>query len=184
MFDKDAFQFDDSIEEFIQAVFKDIDARTQEQIVKRATVAHQMLYTDKKDYVFMCMELLLTVLICAYKDNSCFLDNPIKLDRSEKMYANIFVSSEQTKPPAFGEFFQTKYDNIYFKVEPGFSDEATKYILPKQANLYCAVLFNWYWMHKRHPRVVFVYYKDGEYESIARHHAELKKFAETIKTLK
>lgn len=184
MFDKDIFPFDDSVEEFIQAIFKNIDARTQEQIVRRATVAHQMLYTDKKDYVFMCMELLLTVLICAYNDNSCFLNNTINLNQSEKMYEGIFISSNQTSAPAFSDFFKAKYDDIYFKTERDFPDEPTKYILPKNPNLYCAVLFIWYWMHKKHPKFVFVHYKGDDYETIAHHYVELKKFAETIKMLK
>ena len=183
MFDKDIFRFDGSVEEFIQAIFKDIDARTQEQIVNKATIAHQMLFLDKKDYVFMCMELLLTVLICAYNDNSCFLDNPINLNQSEK-YAGIFISSNQTSAPAFADFFKTKYDDIYFKIERSFPDEPTKYMLPKKTNLYCAVLFDWYWMHKQHPSIVFVHYKGDDYETIANHHVELKKFAETIKMLK
>ncbi len=183
MFDKDIFQFGDSVEEFIQAIFKNIDARTQEQLVNKATIAHQMLFSDKKDYVFMCMELLLTVLICVYNDNSCFLNNPINLNQSEKMYAEIFVSPNQTLTPAFSDFFKDKYDNICFKTERGFPDEPTKYILPKETNLYCAVLYNWYWMHRRHSRVVFSHYKGDNYETIAHHYGELKRFAETIKML-
>lgn len=184
MFDKDIFKFDDSIEEFIQAIFKDIDARTQEQIIKRVTIAHQLLYSDTKDYVFMCMELLLTVLICVYNDNSCFADDPIRFCQSEKKFANIFVPTNNSNTPAFANFFSEKLDNIYFSTHREFHDEPIKYILPKKANLYCAILFNWYWMHKRHSQIVFVHYEDDEYAAVAKHYIELKKFAETIKMLK
>ena len=184
MFDKDLFSFDDSIEEFIQAIFKNIDARTQEQIVKRATIAHKLLYIEKKDYVFMCMELLLAVLICAYNDDSCFTDTPIKLDRSERMYAEIFVSPNQTSTPPFTDFFMEKYNSINFHYEHGFPDEATKYVLPDHKRLYCAILLSWYWMHQKHPQVVYVHYKGDVYTAISKHYIELKKFAETIQMLK
>lgn len=184
MFDKDLFEIDDSIEEFIQAIFSDIDARTQEHVVKRATVAHRLLYTDKKDYVFMCMELLLAVLICAYDDNSCFNNSHIKWSASDKSNEEIFVSSSQNKPLAFSAFFKEKYDNIFFRIEHSFHDEPRKYVLPTEHRLYSAVLYTWYWMHEKHPRVVFSHYRDDIYEPIAKHYVELKKFAETIKMLK
>lgn len=184
MFDKDIFDFDNSIEEYIQAIFKDVDARTQEQIIKRATIAHQMLYEDKKDYVFMCMELLLAVLICEYDDNSCFDDSHIRWSKSDKANEEIFVSSNQKKPLAFSAFFKEKYDNSFFRVGHSFADEPRKYILPEKPCLYSAILYTWYWLHKKHPSVVFVHYKDDAYEPISKHYIELKNFAETIKMLK
>ena len=184
MFDKDIFPIDDSIEEFIQAVFMDIDARTQEQLVKKATVAHQLLYNDKKDYVFMCMELLLTVLICVYNDNSCFVDNPIKFGQGETTFSQLFHSSSVSEIPAFSEFFMNKYKELRFTYRRGFSDDANVYILPYNSRLYCGVLFNWYWMHKKHPSIVINHYKDDEYQKISNHHLELKNFAETIKMIK
>ena len=72
LFDYEKFPFDEPVEECLRAIFKNIDIRTQEQLVKKAMIAHKLLYNDKKDYSFMCMELLLAVLICVYKDESCF----------------------------------------------------------------------------------------------------------------
>lgn len=40
LFDENIFQFEDSVEECLQAIFKDIDIRTQEQLVKKAMLAH------------------------------------------------------------------------------------------------------------------------------------------------
>jgi hypothetical protein len=184
MFDKDIFQIDDSIEEFIQAIFKDVDVRTQEQVVKRAMVAHQLLYNDKKDYVFMCMELLLTVLICVYNDDSCFLDNPLKFGQGDNRFNNFFVPHSTSPTPAFADFFNKKWNDIQFLYESGFPDEGTKYVLPKYSKLYCAIIYNWYWMHKRNKSIAFAHYRGDEYETISNHHKELKTFAETIKMIK
>lgn len=41
------FRFDDSVEECLRAIFKDIDIRTQEQIVNKATIVHKLLFTEK-----------------------------------------------------------------------------------------------------------------------------------------
>lgn len=35
LFDRKLFHFEDSVEQCIQAIFKDIDVRTQEQLVKK-----------------------------------------------------------------------------------------------------------------------------------------------------
>ena len=184
LFDKDIFPFDDSVEEFIQAIFKDIDIRTQEQIVKRAMVAHQMLFTDKKDYVFMCMEVLLSVLICVYNDDSCFLDIPVRFGHAENEFADIFISSKNKPAPAFAEFFKKKYDKINFGIVHSFQGEATTYILPKSDRLYASVILIWCWMHKISSQIIFQHYLDDEYTPITNHHIELKKFAETIRMLK
>lgn len=184
LFDKNIFLFDDSIEEFIQAIFMDIDVRMQEQLVKRATIAHKLLYTDSKDYTFMCMELLLTVLICAYNDNLCFDDKPINLRRQRNKPSIILAFSHQNAMITFDNFFNKKIDEINFTIRQDFPDDPQKYILPQKANLYGAVLFTWCWMHKQHKDIVFQHRQGDAYEAISNNHNELKKFAETIKMLK
>ena len=186
MFEKGAFEFNDSVEEFIQAIFKNIDARNQEQLVKRATIAHQLLYmeSEKKDYVFMCMELLLSVLICFYDDNSCFRDVSIRFGQSENKFSNIFDFSSENPTPAFAHFFKEKLDKVHFTTERVFSDDPTNYKLAGSASLYGAVLFIWYWMHKKNPRAIISYSLNTEYKTIESYNEPLLEFAKTIKMLK
>ena len=101
LFDKDLFPFDEPLEEYFQAIFKNIDIRTQELLVKKVTLVHNLLYSDKKDYSFMCMEILLAVMICVYQDNSCFLDSSIDLDSLDQ----VFINSRINSIPAFADFF-------------------------------------------------------------------------------
>ena len=183
MFDKDLFELDDSVEEFIQAIFKDIDVRKQEQIVNKVTIAHQMLFTEKKDYVFMCMELLLGVLFCVYDYESSSFNNPIKIGQGDRKYTDIFASSYSEASPAFSGFFEKKFNNINFKFEHSYSCDPATYAISKYSKLYCSVILIWYRLHKRHPKIAFVNYKGDEYSAIANHHIELKKFAETIRML-
>lgn len=100
LFDRDIFPFDEPVEECLQAIFKGIDVRTQERLVKKAMIVHKLLYTEKKDYSFMCMELLLVVMICVYGDDSCFSGATINGD----FYNAMFTIRGQNQQPVFIDF--------------------------------------------------------------------------------
>lgn len=179
LFDKDLFPFDEPLEEYFQAIFKNIDIRTQELLVKKVTLVHNLLYSDKKDYSFMCMEILLAVMICVYQDNSCFLDSSIDLDSLDQ----VFINSRINSIPAFADFFKEKFEKIQFRYDIRFQDDPKAYILPDYANLYGAILFTWFWMHQVNKNSILQYVKNGAYEPISKNHEELKKFAEMIKMI-
>lgn len=179
LFDPDIFPFEESIEECLQAIFQEIDIRTQEQIFKKAMIAHKLLYTEKKDYSFMCMELLLAVLICVYGDNSCFSDTPI----SGNSFANIFITREQKKRPAFVRFFEIEFEEIKFRYGSTFTGEATSYVLPEKPNLYAVIIYTWYWMHKPNNSFIFQHREGDVYEPIIKNYKALKTYAETIKMM-
>lgn len=179
LFDKEIFLFNESVEECLQAIFKDIDIRSQEQLIKKAMLAHKLLYSDKKDYSFMCMELLLAVMICVYHDNSCFSNTPINPSSFDK----IFIPSRKSPQPAFAEFFKERFQEIHFTHTVNLSNDATAYVLPQQANLYGAILFTWCQMHPENQTIVFRYIIGGVYEVISKNHEELKKYAEMIRMM-
>lgn len=180
LFDKEIFSFDDSVEECLQAIFKDIDIRTQEQLVKKTMIAHKLLYSGKKDYSFLCMELLLAVLVCLHDDKSCINDLQVRGSSID----DIFTISRTDNSPAFALTFKEKINGIGFKQQRRFSDEPMCYVLPASASLYGAIVFTWYWMHKKSTRYVIQHKKGDVYESISNNHEELKKFVETIFMMK
>lgn len=175
LFDKEIFLFDDSVEECIQEIFKDIDIRTQEQLIKKVILVHKLLYTDKKDYSFMCMELILAVMIFVYNDGAGFLEQYLDIDNFE----NIFIVSKGKSKPAFSNFFQEKFKQICFDNGNVFSNEPQLYIYPNIANLYGAIIFTWCRMHKR-KNAIIKHTTGDVYEAISRNHEELSKFVETI----
>lgn len=177
LFDKDIFPFRDSVEECIKAIFKNIEVRTQEQLVKKAMLAHQLLYSDKKDYSFMCMELILAVMICHHKDDSCFSDTSVDITSFDK----IFISTG-TKPE-FVDFFKTKFKNIRFGQSQGLKSNIIYYELPNKAELYGAILYTWYGLHKQNTHSIIQQLPGSAYKPIANNHIQLKKFAETIKMM-
>lgn len=179
LFDKGIFPFKDPVEECLQAIFKGIDIRTQEQLINKAKLVHKLLYSDKKDYSFMCMEVLLAVMICVYQDVSCFDDTSISLVSFDK----IFMPHWSSTQPAFAEFLKKKFEEINFNRQRSDFSNTVRYTLPEYADLYGAILFTWYWMHKTNNNHIIQYTRNGVYESISKNYEELKKYAEMIKMM-
>lgn len=175
LFDKDLFQFDDSVEECLQALFTGIDIRTQEQIINKAMIAHKLLFTDKKDYSFMCMELLTSVMICVYKYRGLLGDSAF----NASSYGGLSVSTSKPDSRPFSGFFKEKFEAIYLRRGHSFSGEATYYVLPTKANLYGSILLTWCWMHSKRSEVI-QHTQGDEYSIISNNHKELIKYAEMI----
>lgn len=180
LFDKDIFKFEESFEECLQAIFKDVDIRTQEHLVNRSMLAHKLLFSDKKDYSFMCMEMLLAVMICVYNDETCFNGNSVDITS----FGDVFAPRRSSFKPAFAPFFKEHFDLINFRTSGGFADEAVRYILPNSPSLYGAIIYTWYWMHEKSPLAIVQHTSGDAYEPISKNYIDLKKFAETIKMMK
>lgn len=179
LFDKDIVSFTEPIEECLQAIFKNIDIRSQEQLVKKAMLTHKLLYNESKDYSFMCMELLVVVMICIYRDESCFSSTSVNMTS----FDSVFMRSRGSIRPAFTDFFKEKFEKICFEHRVGFSGDAITWILPDKVNLYGAILYTWYWMHERSSQIIIKYYENGAYEPISKNYQELKRFAEMIRMM-
>lgn len=179
LFDYEKFPFDEPVEECLRAIFKNIDIRTQEQLVKKAMIAHKLLYNDKKDYPFMCMELLLAVMICVYKDESCFDNSSVNAN----IFENIFVTRTVKRHPAFDKFFSEKFKMINFVLHSNIENTTKFYILRQKVGLYGAILYSWYWLHEPNPSVVVQMESSFFYSPVLKGYEELKKFAEMLKMM-
>lgn len=175
LFDKNIFPFEESIEECLQNIFKDINIRTQEQILKKVMLTHKLLYTEKKDYSFMCMELILAVMLFVYDYRIEFFKTSVNI----RDFENVFKFSNRV-PPAFSTFFKEKFEQISLGRRQNFSDEPIYYILPKAANLYGAIIFTWYWMHEKNKSIIIQHTQGDAYEVISHNCVELEKFVQTI----
>lgn len=70
LFDKNAQPCKIDIEEIVSCIFDEIDARTQDKIVNKAKLLHDMVFNKKPDYGVMCVELLWLVIKYWNKDHS------------------------------------------------------------------------------------------------------------------
>ena len=182
LFDNEIIPFEGSIEEYVQIIFKDIDPRTQDRLMRRAMLIHKLLYSDKKDYSFMCVELLATVMYYYYGYREFIGTNKITVNSFDAIFTP-YLNSE--KPPLV-EFFSEKFKRIQFDINSSrYANEPSYYTFPETLSLPSAVLFTWYLIHNNHGGLMqFKYTKDGVYEPLVKNANELKKFVETLRIIK
>jgi hypothetical protein len=177
LFDKELLELEDSIEEFIQVVFKNIDARTQRRIVERAFLVHKLLYNDKKDYSFMCLELLMVIV------NTCYNDAKV-ITHWLKDYVGL-VESHRTSI-AFDSVFKEKLEQVPISKTAYVSTHKNDDIVfENEKSLYSIVICCWKEMFlKSYSRVNFVLKDKNKQEFCSKQIEELKKYAETLKIIK
>jgi hypothetical protein len=178
LFDKSLLMFQDSVEEFLQVIFTGIGIRRQEHLFKKAKTIHQLLFTEAKDYSFMCMELLLIVLVCEYGHSVQGIENSVIGNSFEES----FLISETE--PKFAKYLDEKFQDINFAPSFNGYSTATIYSLPKQPSLYGMILFYWYWLHKKSDAFVIRCDKNETYMHVGDYITELKTFLQTIELIK
>lgn len=177
LFDRELFDFNDSIEEFIQLIFEGLDIREQEQLVAKAKTVHELLFTDKKDYSFMCMELLLTVLICVYHNYIW----QYSIDRMFN-FGTVFDYVNVGERPVLAKHLAKKFEALRYSERTTMGGDKA-IVLADEPSLYGAILFTWYWMNSGWKGHVVQCFSKGSYDVIRDNHKELKRFAEIIKLI-
>ena len=180
LFDKDIIPFPESIDECIQAIFTGIDARMQEKIMKKVMLVHNLLYDEKKDYSFMCVELLIAVMTIVY--NYRYIGSKFYLNSNN--VTNIFIPHENSPKPEFNEFFKNKFDRTEFRISREVNGESIFYGLPEKVNLYAAIAFIWRYLHAGSDTLYFQAPRACGYEPMRESADALKTFYETLKMIK
>lgn len=132
LFDETLLETNFSIDKFVAALFSDIEIREQERLMDRIKTVHQMLFPqEKKDYSFMCFELLWLVFSEQYGLKKSF---PIIFENGRfKMYRDQF--------PRFSEYMYNEWRNI--SIGYGNSpDEKAAYVFPTPVDI--PQLLIWY----------------------------------------
>lgn len=135
LFDESLIKTDFPYDRFLSSLFAGIDARRQEQLMKRITTIHTILYPEsKQDYSLMCAELMYIVLdsVCGtlygsvYKNVDCENIPFIPFEESSDKMGNVcFILSKELSQlmPEFSEFvdrfWSSEYVSGYLKMLPG-----------------------------------------------------------------
>ena len=178
LFDKTIIEYEDSLEEFMQAVFMKIEAREQEQLINRAMVIHKILFDKPKDYSFMCVEILSIVLFSRY--------NGIKKFCNWFDYFYQVVESGKKLPP-FNNFFKEKFEGLPAKeferiVGP---NVLMFYQFTHEKSLYSAIAYVWYYTYLDGAQANKLQMKKAEIKEIMNANIDdLKKFVETLEIIK
>ena len=98
LFDESLINTDFNFDEFFSAIFFNIDIRTQEEIINRNKTIHMMLFPyQKKDYSFLCCELILGVFHKMY--GGCSVSHPYSLagNQTASIISGIKYPDESTR---------------------------------------------------------------------------------------
>ena len=180
-FDKDMLEFEEPIGEVLGAILYGFDIRKQEHIVNKAAIVHKLLFTEKKDYSFMCMELLLVVMICE-KGYSAFFDNSeMKGFTLDEMFMvnNKYLSDM----PILSNILDAYIKKGNIKRNKHFDDDPVCYSVSEKS-LFGIMAYMWYLLHNKSGQFCVSLRNNREYSTTNGIIPELKKFVETIRMIK
>ncbi len=176
LFDKEISAVSDSVEEFLQMIFEKIDIREQERLFKKATIAHNLLFKDKKDYSFMCMELLIVVIVSCYKDKKAF--------SQQLQNASTTREIDKANPP-FDKSFDSKVKELSFRRIHQFGGYVKElYEYTPTDSLYSRIFCMWHTLFLQNKEYNITV-KDPNLKLLLDNNIkELKRFYDTIKLIK
>lgn len=107
LFDKSLMETNFALDEYIYALFADIDVRTQERIIERIKLVHRMVFAkDKKDYSIMYFELMWAVLI---ERTGTIREMPLMYEPS---FDKRYFKMRGNKMPIFSNYIQEKWRRV------------------------------------------------------------------------
>lgn len=176
LFDAKLVEYGDSIEEFAQMIFKNIDVREQEQIIHRAKIAHTLLFDEAKDYSFLCMELLTVVMISHYKDKKRFckwfeqFQGTIELDKHD---------------PPFASFFEEKLKSLSHKEVRNVGAGIPKtLVIQSPKSIYASIAYMWVMLNLNGRQNQAYIGVEPKIDILEKNVDDLKKYTETIRFIK
>ena len=178
LFDKSLVEYNDSIEEFMQAVFQKIEAREQEQLVNRAMLVHKLLFDRPKDYSFMCVEILSIVLQARYDDRKNFTEWFTQFSRSRE--------SSKDWPP-FDFYFNEKFSSVPGGevVYMGGDSPGPAHKITYEKSLYGAIAYTWYSLYFKSNNAKRLEIENENLRNLLDNNIEdLKKYIDTTKLIK
>ncbi len=174
LFDKDLVSYHESIEEFAQAVFKNIDIREQEQLIHRAQLAHQLLFSEPKDYSFLCMELLIVVMVFHYQSKAKFC----------KWLEKFPGAITMTNSPPFESFFEEQFNLLSIKEVHIVGANESRRLVLQLNTLYSAIAYMWIMLFLNRQQCKGCLGVAWPDDLLEQNVDELKKFIETIRFIK
>lgn len=173
LFDENLITYEDSIEEFMQAVFSEIGAREQEQLIYKTKLIHNLLFKNPKDYGFMCIELLIMVITSHYNN----------INKFTKWFERYYNVAEGKENPPFATFFEEKFNCVPAEdvVRTGkyYQDIHT---IRAEKSLYGAIAYMWFslFLQDHHRAIIEIQNKDFR-NQLNKNVEELRKFIDSSK---
>ena len=111
LFDEAKLETKFSIDDYLSNLFEGIDIRTQIKIIEKVQLAHELVFSEKKDYGVMCMELLWAVLEYHGQEKN----GEISLKRTNTLSSFIFNNKKVYFSEKVLNFFHNVFNQIKLK---------------------------------------------------------------------
>ena len=141
-YDVGDFPKNHTMQEFWQIIVLGIDERKHEQLIKKLSVAHNALFSNKKkDYLFFCLELYYAIMIDVYGQGDAL--GSFFFFYEDNMEAKIYPSTVKEKMPQETiDFFENELSDISEKITTKMSFYVnTRYFLHNKASLQLVVMY-------------------------------------------
>lgn len=178
-FDDSLIETEFSFEKYFSAIFAGIDARTQERIMERVKTVHRILFPDvKKDYAFMCFEIMWLIFTEYHQLTSRM---PISYDGS---YDKQCFCLPGKVFPEFSEYMKEEWARINMRDVQSFGH--SKSGLYFYSPLDIPQLLIWY-LWQMYPETTKVYQIDSEHPRLNEYQQnleDLKRYDQLLKIIK
>lgn len=168
LFDETLLNTNFSIDKYFAALFSDIEIREQERLMDRIKTIHQMLFPqEKKDFSFMCFELLWLVFAEFYNLRE---NVPIHFDGSK-----LYVKAKGVAPH-FIEYMNSEWGNFDIRRTQAYGGEREAYAFPTPIDIPQILL--WY-LWQMYPSPLITYRLSSDCPRLS----EYKKYVEEFKKI-
>jgi len=179
MFDNSLFDTSFSFDMFFSALFTGIDMRTQERTMERINTVHRILFPDtKKDYSFMCIEVMWVVF---NELHDLKTEMPIFYDDS---YENPGFCLSNKVLPEFTEYMKNEWKGVNAKygTEPFNNKYYTEFLSP----IDIPQILIWYlWqLYPETSRIYRISAMHPKYNEFKQNVTDLQKYVALLKLIK
>ncbi|MEA4947065.1 MAG: P-loop NTPase fold protein [Oscillospiraceae bacterium] len=120
LFDADQLDTTFSLEKYFSALFSGIDGRTLKILVERIKLVHTLLFQkERKNYSFMCFELMWIIISKYYCFDSCFMPIVYETKNGGFSFSRSIALSEKQEKADFimrmNEYFDQEWKTVHVK---------------------------------------------------------------------
>lgn len=179
LFDGSLIETKFSFEKFFSAIFTGIDARTQERIMDRVKTLHCLLFPDiKKDYAFMCMEIM-WLIFTEYRKLASKM--PIIYDGG---YGVRCFCIPGNSFPEFSEYIKTEWFGIEIQDRSSLGNKKSTYFFPSPLDIPQLLLWYLWQMHPDTPACYQIDSKHPQLDKYKQNLNDLKKYAAMLNVIR
>ncbi len=179
LFDGSLIETNFSFEKYFSAIFAGIDVRTQERIIDRLKAVHKMMFPYiKKDYAFMCMEVM-WVIFTEYKGFTNAM--PITYDGS---YDNRCFTLNKTAFPEFNSYLHEEWIVTNLRYVDGHGERKPTIVFPSPLDIPQLLIWYLWQLYPNPSRLYQIESNNPKFEEYKQNLDALKKLSELLKIIK